>query len=246
MTGLNDPKNRLIFALDVPGVDEAVSFVKQLDGCVGMFKVGLELFIKEGPSVLTAIREHSDAEFFLDLKLHDIPATVERAVISVQKYNVRFLTVHCAGGEAMLKAAVKGAGDSGLQILGVTVLTSMNTEHLTKEMGFREGMTVNELIVTYARQAQEAGCSGVVCSPNEVGVIHDQLGDGFLAVTPGIRPADGVVKKDDQSRVATPALAIQAGADYLVVGRPIRDAADPKAAAQRIVQEISDALPHAK
>ncbi len=246
MTGLNDPKNRLIFALDVPGVDEAVSFVKQLDGYVGMFKVGLELFIKEGPAVLTAIREHSDAEIFLDLKLHDIPATVERAVISVQKYNVRFLTVHCAGGEAMLKAAVKGAGDSGLQILGVTVLTSMNTEHLTKEMGFREGMTVNELIVTYARQAQEAGCSGVICSGQEVELVKAVGGSDLITVVPGIRPADNAVSNDDQKRAMTPREAIQAGADYLVVGRPIRDAPDPKAAAQRIVQEISEALAHAK
>ncbi len=246
MTGLNDPKDRLIFALDVPGVDEAVSFVQKLDGSVGMFKVGLELFIKEGPAVLTAIREHSDAEIFLDLKLHDILATVERAALSAAAHKVRFLTVHCAGGEAMLKAAVKGAGDSGLQILGVTVLTSIGPEHLTQEMGFREGMTINELIIAYARQAYRAGCAGVVCSAMEAGMIHDQLGDGFLAVTPGIRPSRNSVDTDDQIRVTTPSLAINSGADYLVVGRPIRDAPDPKAAAQQIVQEISEALQNRK
>lgn len=246
MTGLKDPKNRLIFALDVPGVDEAVSFVKQLDGCVGMFKVGLELFIKEGPAVLTAIREHSDAEIFLDLKLHDIPATVERAVTSAQKFNIRFLTVHCAGGEAMLKAAVKGAGDSGLQILGVTVLTSIGPEHLTQAMGFRERMTINELVMVYARQSHGAGCAGVVCSGTDARMICDQLGEAFLTVTPGIRPADSIVSNDDQKRAMTPRKAIQAGANYLVVGRPIRDAADPKAAAQQIVQEISEALAHSK
>jgi orotidine-5'-phosphate decarboxylase len=227
-------------------VGEAVSFVQRLNGCVGLFKVGLELFIKEGPAILTAIREHSDAGIFLDLKLHDIPATVERAVTSTQKHNVRFLTVHCAGGEAMLKAAVQGAGKSGLQILGVTVLTSIGPEHLTKEKGFREGMTINELIVTYARQAQEAGCSGVICSGKEVESIKAVGGSDFTTVVPGIRPADNAVSNDDQSRTTTPKQAIQAGADYLVVGRPIRDASDPKAAAQRIVQEISDALPHAK
>ena len=242
MTGLNDPKSRLIFALDVPGVDEAVSFVQRLSGSVGMFKVGLELFIKEGPAVLTAIREHSDAEIFLDLKLHDILATVERAVQSAAAHQVRFLTVHCAGGETMLKAAVRGAGDSGLQILGVTVLTSIGPEHLTKEKGFPEGAKISELITAYAREAHKAGCAGVVCSAMEAGMIHDQLGEGFLAVTPGIRPANSAVKNDDQKRVMTPKEAIQAGADYLVVGRPIRDAADPKAAAEQIVQEISEAL----
>ena len=242
MTGLEDPKSRLIFALDVPGLDEAVSFVQKLDGSVGMFKVGLELFIKEGPAVLQAIKDHSDAEIFLDLKLHDIPATVERAVQSAAAYDVRFLTVHCAGGEAMLKAAVQGAGDSGLQILGVTVLTSMGTEHLTREMGYREGIKISELIAAYAMQAKNAGCAGVVCSGAEVAFIRQLFKKPFLAVTPGIRPAGGQVTHDDQNRVSTPGTAINGGADYLVVGRPIRDAADPKAAAQQIVQEISEAL----
>lgn len=244
MTGLKDPKNRLIFALDVPGVDEAVSFVKQLDGCVGMFKVGLELFIKEGPAVLTAIREHSDAEIFLDLKLHDIPATVERAVTSAQQFNIRFLTVHCAGGEAMLKAAVKGAGDSGLQILGVTVLTSLDSGDITRELG-NQGNTLRDLVFTRAELALQSGCAGVVCSGGELTRIREHLAN-VMTVVPGIRPADSVVSNDDQKRAMTPRKAIQAGADYLVVGRPIRDAADPKVAAQKIVQEISAALPHGK
>jgi len=246
MTGPKDPKSRLIFALDVPSLDEAVSFVQKLNGSVGMFKVGLELFIKEGPAVLAAIREHSDAEIFLDLKLHDIPATVERAVQSAAAHKVRFLTVHCAEDEAMLKSAVKGAGDSGLQILGVTVLTSIGTEHLTKEIGFREGINITQLIEVYARQAKDAGCAGVVCSGTEVAFIRQLFKDSFLAVTPGIRPAKGRVTHDDQSRIATPGTAIRGGADYLVVGRPIRDAADPKAAADQIVQEISEALQNQK
>jgi len=244
MTGFKDPKDRLIFALDVPGVDEAVSFVKQLDGGVGLFKVGLELFIQAGPAVLTAIREHSDAGIFLDLKLHDIPATVERAVTSAQKFNIRFLTVHCAGGEAMLKAAVKGAGDSGLQILGVTVLTSLGPADIIRELGSQE-QSLSDLVITRSRLALETGCAGVVCSGEELPRIRGQMAN-VITVVPGIRPADSVVSNDDQKRTMTPQKAIQAGADYLVVGRPIRDAADPKAAAQHIVQEITEALAHAK
>ena len=245
MTGLKDPKSRLIFALDVPSLDEAVSFVQQLDGSVGLFKVGLELFIKEGPAVLTAIRDHSDAEIFLDLKLHDIPATVERAVQSAAAHNVRFLTVHCAGGEAMLKAAVNGAGDSGLQILGVTVLTSLGPDDHREELGYRKDLTLKDLVVTRAGMAEKAGCAGVVCSGEELTRIHDHLAN-VMTVVPGIRPANNTVRNDDQKRAMTPKQAIQSGADYLVVGRPIRDASDPKAAAQRIVQEISEALSDTK
>lgn len=242
MTGLNDSKSRLIFALDVPDLGEAVSFVQKLNGAVGMFKVGLELFIKEGPAVLTAIRDNSDAEIFLDLKLHDISATVERAARSAAAHQVRFLTVHCSGGKEMLEAAVKGAGHSGLQILGVTVLTSLGADHFTKARGFREDLNITQLIEAYSREAQQAGCAGVVCSGAEVSYIKKLCKASFLAVTPGIRPAHRAVKQDDQSRVTTPAETIRDGADYLVVGRPIRDAADPKAMADQIVQEISDAL----
>lgn len=245
MTGLNDPKSRLIFALDVPSLDEAVSFVQKLDGSVGMFKVGLELFIKEGPAVLTAIKNHSDAEIFLDLKLHDIPATVERAVQSAAAHKVRFLTVHCAGGEAMLKAAVNGAGDSGLQILGVTVLTSLGPNDHREELGYRKGLTLKDLTVTRAGMAAKAGCAGVICSGLEVAAIRQNF-QNLKTVVPGIRQNKNNLGGTDQKRVITPKAAIQAGADYLVVGRPIRDAADPKAAAQQIVQEISEALQHRK
>jgi orotidine-5'-phosphate decarboxylase len=245
MTGLNDPKSRLIFALDVPSLDEAVSFVQKLDGSVGMFKVGLELFIKEGPAVLTAIKNHSDAEIFLDLKLHDIPATVERAVQSAAAHKVRFLTVHCAGGEAMLKAAVNGAGDSGLQILGVTVLTSLGPNDHREELGYRKGLTLKDLTVTRAGVAAKAGCAGVICSGLEVAAIRQNF-QNLKTVVPGIRQNKNNLGGTDQKRVITPKAAIQAGADYLVVGRPIRDAADPKAAAQQIVQEISEALQHRK
>ena len=245
MTDHKDPKSRLIFALDVPSLDEAVSYVQKLDGSVGMFKVGLELFIKEGPAVLSAIKDHSDAEIFLDLKLHDISATVERAVRSAAAHKVRFLTVHCSGGEAMLKAAVNGAGDSSLQILGVTVLTSLGPEDHREELGYRKDLTLKDLVVTRAGMAEKAGCAGVVCSGEELTRIHEQI-TNVMTVVPGIRPAINTVRNDDQKRAMTPKQAIQAGADYLVVGRPIRDAADPKAAADQIVQEISEALPSSK
>ena len=213
MTGLNDPKSRLIFALDVPSLDEAVSFVQRLDGSVGMFKVGLELFIKEGPAVLSAIKKHSDAEIFLDLKLHDIPATVERAVQSAAAHKVRFLTVHCSGGEAMLKAAVNGAGDSGLQILGVTVLTSLGLDDHREDQGYRKGLTLEDLVVTRAEMAKKSGCAGVVCSGEELTRIRTDT-TNVMTVVPGIRPANSVVSNDDQKRAMTPKRAIQAGADY--------------------------------
>ncbi len=245
MTGLEDPKSRLIFALDVLGLDEAVSFVQKLDGSVGMFKVGLELFIKEGPAVLAAVREHSDAEIFLDLKLHDISITVERAVKSLLKYPVRFLTVHCSGGETMLQSAVNGAGGSGLQILGVTVLTNLGPDDHREALGYRKDLTLQDLTIIRAGMAEKAGCAGVICSGLEVAAIRKNF-KNLKTVVPGIRLLESGVSGDDQKRVITPKKAIESGADYLVVGRPIRDAADPKAAAQKIVQEISEAVPRAK
>jgi orotidine-5'-phosphate decarboxylase len=270
MTGLNDPKSRLIFALDVPGVDEAVSFVQKLDGSVGMFKVGLELFIKEGPAVLTAIRKHSDAEIFLDLKLHDIPATLNRALKSASKHHARFITIHFEEGE-LVRSIPKEIKNSKLDVLAVTVLTSISKEdldrfslyrafkkHLFKQKELysvisrfppfsrRSPKFLQHIVIERAMQAKMAGCSGVICSGKEVELIKTVCGSDFITVVPGIRPADSVVSNDDQSRVTTPTQAIQSGADYLVVGRPIRDAADPKAAAQHIVQEISEALSGAK
>jgi len=235
-------KDRLIFALDVPDTQRAVEFVRQLHGEVGMFKVGLELFIGEGPDVLKAIRDHSDAGIFLDLKLHDIPATVRGAVQSAGKHGVQFLTVHCSGGEAMLTAAAEAAGPSGVQILGVTVLTHMTGDDLTPSQGYGEGLTPHDLVLARAALAQQCGCPGVVCSGEEVASLQKKWGDSLIRVVPGIRPAAGNVKKDDQSRAVTPAQAIQAGADYLVVGRPIREASDPRETARQIVKEIDDAL----
>jgi len=232
--------NRLIFALDVPSRREAEHYVKLLDGAVGCFKVGLELFIKEGPGVLQVVKDHSDADIFLDLKLHDIPETVHRALVSASSHGVRYMTVHSSEGKGMLQAACD-LEPEGLEVLAVTVLTSLSEEQLPS-LGFGEGLTLHQLVLSRAEQAKEAGCAGVVCSGLEAAAIRESCGSGFKVVVPGIRPEWSVVGKDDQSRVTTPKQAIERGADLIVVGRPIRDAKDPREAAQKILEEISGAL----
>ncbi len=234
-----DSKDRLIFALDVPDRDSAVRMVQLLDGTVGMFKVGLELFVREGPQVLQAIRDHTSSKIFLDLKLHDIPATVARAVQSACSYPVHFLTVHAAGGLPMMQAAQAVVRSTELNLLAVTVLTSMSEADLAPERGY--GMGPMQLVLARADLARQAGCAGIVCSGQEVAAVKQQCGPAMLTVVPGIRLAESAVAEDDQSRVTTPAQAIADGADYLVVGRPIRDAQDPRGAAQKIVEEIETA-----
>lgn len=235
------PQDRLIFALDVPDLASAVHHIKTLGGSVGCFKVGLELFTRAGPEAVRAVHDHSDADVFLDLKLHDIPATVQRAVHAAREHKVKFLTVHCSGGEPMLEAALKASGP-GLQLLGVTVLTSMTSHDLDPALGYSDGITVHELVMDRMLMGRDVGLTGFVCSAEEVKDIKKQSGGPILTVVPGIRPADKTVLQDDQGRVATPARAIELGADYLVVGRPIRDAKDPQDAARRIVDEIAHAL----
>ena len=237
---LKEAKNRLIFALDVPGRKEAESYVKQLGESVGCFKVGLELFIKEGPDVLKIVRDHSSADIFLDLKLHDIPATVQRALDSALAHRVRFITVHSCEGRAMLKTAGE-MHSRGMNVLAVTVLTSLSEQELSA-LGFQEGLTLHQLALDRAVLAKAAGCAGVVCSGNEVAAIKAQCGSDFKVVVPGIRPDWNELGKDDQSRITTPGNAIERGADLIVVGRPIRNAKDPKEAADRILQEISQSL----
>ncbi len=239
-TLLKEAKNRLIFALDVPDRKEAESYVKQLWKSVGCFKVGLELFIKEGPDVLKAIRDNSSADIFLDLKLHDIPATVQKALDSASAHEVQFITVHSCEGQAMLETAGE-IHSRGLNVLAVTVLTSLSEKELPA-LGFRQGLTLHQLALDRAALAKEAGCAGVVCSGNEVAGIKAQCGPDFKVVVPGIRPDWSEVGKDDQSRVTTPGQAIERGADLIVVGRPIRNAKDPKQAADRILQEIAQSL----
>jgi orotidine-5'-phosphate decarboxylase len=235
-------KDYIIFPLDVPSTKEARRFITLLGAHVGMFKVGLELFIRSGPEIIRIIKSESGAGVFLDLKLHDIPVTVERAMAAVSDLDVALATVHCGESLAMLKAAVSGArGKVG--VLGVTVLTSVSAKDL-QSAGFIEALStdVSQLVLQRATAAQMAGLTGIVCSGLEVETIKKKLGSDFLCVTPGIRPAWELAVSDDQHRVATPASAVRDGSDHLVIGRPIRDAGNPVDAAKRIADEISYAL----
>jgi len=235
-------KDYIIFPLDVPSLEQARPLVDLLAGHVGMFKVGLELFIKEGPKVIRMIKDAGDTGIFLDLKLHDIPETVRRAMAVVADLDVAFATVHCGESQKMLEAAVEGCGGK-FGVLGVTVLTSVSSEEI-RSAGFQEQFSQNmqTLVLKRAAMVKNAGCIGVVCSGHEAGVIKKELGREFLAITPGIRPIRETSGKDDQKRVMTPAQAIQNGSDYLVIGRPIRDARDPVEAAEKVALEIEEAF----
>jgi orotidine-5'-phosphate decarboxylase len=234
---MKDAKDYIVFPLDVASEAEARRFVDLLAGEVGMFKVGLELFVRCGPDIVRHIHAAGPAGVFLDLKLHDIPETVGRAMAGVADLGVRLATVHCAESPRMLAAAVAAAGRVG--VLGITVLTSVSAAE-ARAAGFQEELA--ELVMRRAAAAHAAGCAGIVCSGLEVAAVKARFGRGFLAVTPGIRPAWAGGGKDDQARVATPAAAVAAGADHLVIGRPIRDAADPRAAARRVADEIASVI----
>ena len=225
------PADRLIFALDVPDIKGADHFITMLAGSVGLFKVGLELFAAAGPGVLELIKK-AGADFFLDLKLHDIPKTVERAMSVIAASGASLATVHAAGGPAMLEAAAKGAGKK-TRVLAVTVLTSQGEEY-ARAAG---AASVSELVVARALMAKKAGCHGVICSGLEAAKVKAATGPDFLCVCPGIR-TDTTPGQDDQVRVVTPENAISQGADYLVIGRPIRDAKDPVAAARDIARRM--------
>ncbi len=231
-----DPRDRLCAALDFPSWREAEPFARAVATAVGLLKVGLEIFAAEGPAAVRAAAALG-RPVFLDLKLHDIPNTVEGAARSAARSaaatGARLLTVHAAGGTAMIQAAVRGAGP-GVRILGVTVLTSLDAAAL-EEIGLAG--PPREAVVRLARLAVAAGAGGLVCSPQEVRAVRAAVGPGPLLVVPGIRPAGAAV--GDQARVATPAAAVADGADVIVVGRPLREAADPVAAAQRIAAELA-------
>ena len=231
------PQNRLIFALDVPGKKEAKHYAKVLEGVVGCFKVGLELFISEGPDIVKMIQDQSAANIFLDLKLHDIPATVRGALRSAKKLGVQYITIHSTEGEEILETAQEVKG-SGLEVLAVTVLTSTSASSLAS-LGIREDINASALVLDRATRAQNSGCAGVVCSGEEAKLVKSKCGGDFKIVVPGIRPEWARVSDDDQNRIATPSQAIEDGADMIVVGRPIRDANDPREAAQKIIEEIS-------
>jgi len=234
-------KDYIVFPLDFPSMEAAASQVRLLDGHVGMFKIGLELFISQGPSVVEQVRELTDAMIFLDLKLHDISATVGRAMARVAHLGVDLITVHCAS-EQMLESAVQG-GRGRARVLGVTLLTD-NDAASVEAGGFKDAYVTSpmDLVLLRAGMARAAGCAGVVCSGRETAAIKEAFGKDFLAVTPGIRPEWSLLANDDQKRVTTPAQAVQSGSDYIVIGRPIRDAEDSVKAAQMVAEEIDRVL----
>ena len=225
--------NPIIIALDVETLEEARTLVRRLGPHAGFYKVGMELYAAAG---MTMVRELLDQgkEVFLDLKFYDIPETVKRAVGQVARTGVRFLTVHAV--PSVMRAAVEGRGDSPLQLLGVTVLTSFSREDL-RELG--HDCEVSELVAVRTRQAMDARVDGVVCSPLEAAAVRRIAGPDAILVTPGVRSAGAA--KGDQKRVATPAEAIRDGANYLVIGRQITRAADPAAEAARVLEEIAGA-----
>jgi orotidine-5'-phosphate decarboxylase len=223
--------NRLIAALDAPSRADADALVDRLAGVPSWVKIGLELFCSEGPSI---VRDYTKRglSVMLDLKLHDIPETVARATAQVASLGAGLLTVHAGGGRAMLEAAVKNAGD--MRVLAVTVLTSLDDNDLT-DIGANG--PVAELVKRRAQLAHRAGCHGIVASPQEAPLVRALVPAEFLIVTPGVRPAGTAT--GDQKRVTTPAQARASGADLIVVGRPLRDAPDPAAAARAVVAELS-------
>ncbi|HOD36037.1 MAG TPA: orotidine-5'-phosphate decarboxylase [Syntrophales bacterium] len=241
-TPSDEARKRLIFALDMgEDLEKTLGWVDRLKDHVGLFKIGKEAFTHFGPQIVHGI-QRKGGRVFLDLKFHDIPNTVAKAAEGAVKLGVAMFNLHALGGKEMMaqafSAAQKTAGDAGVPtpvILAVTVLTSLSGVDL-KDLGFQ--MSPDELAIQLARMARAAGMSGVVASPREVSAIRAVCGRDFLIVTPGIRLGDEV-GKDDQKRIDTPREAVRNGADYIVVGRPIRLARDPAAAAVRIVEEIA-------
>lgn len=223
-------RDRLIVAVDLSRHDEILALVEELRGSVGCFKIGLQAFVAHGPDLVREIVRRGE-RVFLDLKIHDIPNTARRGVAEAAALQADFLTVHASGGREMLRAAAESSGKS--LVLAVTVLTSLDDEEL-RRIGFTEPSL--ETAVALARLTKDSGLRGVVASPLEVHAIRTSCGEDFTIVTPGIRPAGS--ESGDQRRTLTPAEAVRAGADYIVVGRPITEAADRRAAALRIVEEM--------
>jgi len=231
-------RGKLAYALDFPSFAQAEEGAARVAHAVGVLKVGLELFVSEGPRAV-ALGKKLGCDVFLDLKLHDIPETVERAVAAAAAHGVRYLTLHAAGGPKMLAVAARRAEreNTGLVLLAITVLTSLDAADLAA-VGVSAEPGAQALRL--AKLAQGEGIPGMVCSAAEVAALRSALGPAAVLVTPGIRPASSTAA-DDQKRVATPESAIRSGASLLVVGRPIRDAADPGAAASAISDEIQRA-----
>ena len=240
----NEIREKLVLALDVEDINEAKQLVNDLSPYIGTFKVGLQLFCGYGLEIVNYIKE-KNSNFFLDVKLHDIPNTVEKASYNVIKNGANFFNVHATGGIEMMKAAKKGAMDAALKydrkkplILAVTVLTSISQEVLENELSNKK--TVEEFVIQLAKNAKEAGLDGVVASARELKAIKKALGDDFVVLTPGIRPKWSL--KDDQQRIATPTSALNDGADYIVLGRAVTSASDRIEAIEKIYQEIKEGI----
>jgi orotidine-5'-phosphate decarboxylase len=239
---MRDPASRVLVALDVPSLQDATALMDRLGGTVGGVKIGNQLFTAAGPAAVEAAHKRG-LRVFLDLKFHDIPNTVGAAVREATRLGVFMLNVHASGGLAMLRAAADAAADAASTLgvtrplcLGVTVLTSLDRRTLEREVGVPS--TVEAQVLRLATQARDAGLDGCVASPMEVTPLRLALGPRWVIVTPGIRPSG---PSDDQVRTATATAAIRAGADYLVVGRPITQAADPAAAAAALASEVASA-----
>ena len=232
---------RIIVALDVEREEEAYALVKLLSPPVKYFKVGMRLFTACGPRILTTLK-NLGVQIFLDLKFHDIPQTVSTTAQVVTRYGVDMFNIHLSGGREMIRATVKAVRETALRqdvppplIIGVTVLTSFNEKTLLAEAGIAGDLTGH--VVHLAFMGAESGLDGVVASPQEVEAIRNKCGENFLVVTPGVRPLWSV--QDDQQRVLTPLQALEAGADYLVIGRPIIRHSSPETAVKKILAEIS-------
>jgi orotidine-5'-phosphate decarboxylase len=231
--------NPILVALDVARADEALQLVETLAGTVGGFKIGSELFIAAGPDIVRKVRERG-VPVFLDLKFHDIPHTVAKAVTAAVQLDVQFLTIHTCGGREMMQAAEQAAQEAAQKrhsptplVLGVTVLTSLDSQELS-EIGFQA--TAARQVERLAALAQQSGLRGLVCSPLEIAALRQLLPSGIKLVTPGIRPSGGAM--NDQKRTLTPKEALDAGADWLVIGRPIGAAPDPRKAAENILSSL--------
>jgi len=233
----SEAKDKIIFALDLNDIQDIDRFVTLLSGKVGMFKVGKELFTTAGPAAVEAVKRHG-GDVFLDLKYHDIPNTVAQAMLAAGRMGVRLANLHALGGPQMMEQAAnevrKNFSDSERpRLLAVTILTS-STQKTLQAVGIEHPL--EQMVLRLAKLARDCGMDGVVASPLEIEAIRAACGPGFLIVTPGVRPAFASV--DDQKRIMTPAEAVKAGADYLVIGRPIARADDPAAAAELILDEI--------
>lgn len=228
----------VIVALDFSGREQVFAFLDQFTGKKPFVKIGMELYYAEGPAIVREIKERGH-KVFLDLKLHDIPNTVKKAMRVLSNLDVDICNLHAAGTTAMMQAAVEGlTREDGSRplLIAVTQLTSTDQQSMEQDLLIRE--PIDRVVMHYAETAQKAGLDGIVCSPLEAGKVHEVCGTEFLTVTPGVRFADGEV--GDQKRVMTPAQAKEIGSDYIVVGRPITAAADPVAAYARCVAEFCD------